>query len=346
MTDFFWLKGIITVLLFLSAVHGETTVEPTTAMSAMRNPAPNGRGSDCCSDKFTISSADGTVFEVSSSDRTTRTYGPLSVGGGLMVEGAAHFGGNLTIDGTLETDDISLGNVSFRATIQELEQLFAEQEELIRVLTARLDALSGCCATSIHNTLSFSSLSPELSTECAYEDYFKDIGTMDWKSCIRQASRYGAALGPRGYAMQFGGAWRSHRFGPDAAVDPYYDSYESAAIDTLLHCVLVRDSRYNMTDNTASLSNTVVYDGQTWRYQDFGDQNADECDRLPAQAGATIITPWTIGLTSETNWRMKSVGHSTCSWMTSPTTAHTEILGPDCRGEASLQPCMVGYVDN
>eukprot|EP01116_Phalansterium_solitarium_P023410 TRINITY_DN8184_c0_g2_i1.p2 TRINITY_DN8184_c0_g2~~TRINITY_DN8184_c0_g2_i1.p2 ORF type:complete len:132 (+),score=23.61 TRINITY_DN8184_c0_g2_i1:194-589(+) len=95
MTDFLWLKAVITMLLVASTVFGPTTAELTTGPSAVRHAAPNARG--CCSDTFTISSAAGTLFEVSAADRTTRTHGPLSVGGSLTVDGAAHFEGAMLL---------------------------------------------------------------------------------------------------------------------------------------------------------------------------------------------------------------------------------------------------------
>eukprot|EP01116_Phalansterium_solitarium_P017750 TRINITY_DN4450_c2_g1_i3.p1 TRINITY_DN4450_c2_g1~~TRINITY_DN4450_c2_g1_i3.p1 ORF type:complete len:187 (-),score=22.90 TRINITY_DN4450_c2_g1_i3:310-870(-) len=181
---------------------------------------------------------------------------------------------------------------------------------------------------------------------CSYNNtqvFWKNIGSMDWRTCIRLASKYGAGLGPSDLTVTFG--WRAHRYDTNAATYGPPTSYSTASIQSPGQCVLVRDSRYTQNDNAAQLSDTVVFDGQTWHYQDYGDQYADECDRLAAKAGAMIITPWTIGLTpTGLLWRMRSMGCNEYAYMTSAITGAVESVSSG--GRSSMLPCMVGYVDN
>ncbi len=94
------------------------------------------------------------------------------------------------------------------------------------------------------------------------------------------------------------------------------------------------------------LSDTVTYDGQTWRFQDYGPRYFDECQLLAANAGAMLITPHTLGRTTSDNyWVHSQHTYNTYSWIVPGGSAfgHNDV---GCNSRSSVQRCMVGYVDN
>jgi hypothetical protein len=103
------------------------------------------------------------------------------------------------------------------------------------------------------------------------------------------------------------------------------------------------DSRSNQ--NNAQLNSTVNYDGQRWRYQDYGERHFDECFLLAANAGANIITPYTLGQTGDNYWLHSVHMCNTYEWITANGTG----MGNDNVGAASRSSrrlCLVGYIDN
>ena len=123
-----------------------------------------------------------------------------------------------------------------------------------------------------------------------------------------------------------------------------WPTYQEASIDTPQPCVLGRDHRATTRD--ATLSETTTWDGQTWRFQDYGPRYYDECSLLAAQAGASMITPTTIGRSTSGNYWVQSLHtYNTYSWVIAggASLGHNDV---GCGARSSIQNCMVGYVEN
>jgi len=136
--------------------------------------------------------------------------------------------------------------------------------------------------------------------------------------------------------------WYGHRNGSQAMTGVWM-SYQAAPITSNQTCILGRDSRATRRD--VNLNSSVTYDGQVWRYQDYGLLHFDECQLLAANAGASIITPYTIGSSGADYWVHTVHQCNTYEWVTAGGTN----LGYDNLGVAqrsSRRNCMVGYVDN
>ena len=113
---------------------------------------------------------------------------------------------------------------------------------------------------------------------------------------------------------------------------------------SLQPCVVARDRRSTTRD--AVLSETRTHEGQTWRYQDYGPRFYDECQLLASNAGASIITPHTLGLPATAAHWVHQI--HLCNVYAYVNAAGTGF-GYDNYGSgqrSSQQRCMVGYVDN
>jgi len=118
-------------------------------------------------------------------------------------------------------------------------------------------------------------------------------------------------------------------------------TYTSTDLNNLRTCNLVRDRQSGATNNSP-LANVTTYDGDTWKYEDFGIMFIDQCEKLASAAGASIITPWTIGLLNGDNY-WQGVLHvcSVYSWSTGNGTG----FGFDNTvARASQKGCMLGYI--
>ena len=118
-------------------------------------------------------------------------------------------------------------------------------------------------------------------------------------------------------------------------------SYQQAGITTNRACVLSRDPR--SSGITATLNSTQAYDGDTWVYQDYGSQYYDQCILLASNAGASIITPYTIGLSGDNYWVPSVHTCNTYEWVTGGGTsyAYQSISGGQ---RSTTKSCMVGYI--
>merc|ERR1711865_670447 len=134
--------------------------------------------------------------------------------------------------------------------------------------------------------------------------------------------------------------WFPHRNG-DSAMTGSWASYIQQPITNNYHCIIGRDSRSSTYTN--SLSNSESYDGDSWTYQDFGNKYYDECQLLASEAGASIITPQTIGQSGDGYWLFSVLQCNTYEYFTSSGTSFSyENLGGGSR--SSARPCMVGYM--
>ena len=93
-----------------------------------------------------------------------------------------------------------------------------------------------------------------------------------------------------------------------------WSSYREASINSNVNCVVGRDARSNTRDS--QLSESITYDGKRWRYQDYGLRHFDECFLLASNAGASIITPYTIGRTGDNYWVHSVHMCNTYEWIT------------------------------
>ncbi len=198
-----------------------------------------------------------------------------------------------------------------------------------------------CTCKSIHNTVTFT---PTATADgCSYNNghaiKWLNAGSMTWKECVIAASKRGAMMAAQDYTVSVG--WGSHRKGNNAMTGKW-SNYQQADISSQQSCILARDP--HATTNNSPLANTVVYDGMTWHYQDFGTKYYDECQTLAGNAGAMIITPYTIGQSADNYWVNSVHMCNTYEWITGSGTSFSyDNLGAYAR--SSQRSCMVGYVD-
>ena len=198
-----------------------------------------------------------------------------------------------------------------------------------------------CGSVSIHNTVAFvpSGTSGGCSYSGSHAVKWLNAGNMSWKACAVEASKRGAMMHSSQYTVV--GGWYSHRKGTEAMTGKW-NSYQKASIGSSRTCILARDPHANQ--NNSALNNTIKYDGWTWRYQDFGNKYYDQCQTLAGNAGAMIITPYTIGQSGDGYWINSVHMCNTYQWIISSGNnfSHDDI-GSGQR--SSVRKCMVGYVD-
>jgi hypothetical protein len=203
--------------------------------------------------------------------------------------------------------------------------------------------IAGSCVTTIRNSLPWTNT--QVTGGCAYQDVHRytwaNYGNMTWRECARLASRYGAMMAPGHYTVPTTG-WYGHRNGSQAMTG-VWSTYQTANIDAPQACVLGRDVRSTRRD--ATLASTTTYDGQVWRFQDYGPRYYDECMLLASDAGASMITPYTIGRTGADYWVHSVIACNVYNWITAGGTNFAyDNVGVAVR--SSVRNCMVGYVDN
>ena len=121
-----------------------------------------------------------------------------------------------------------------------------------------------------------------------------------------------------------------------------WNNYREASIGSNVNCVVGRDARSNTRDG--QLSESITYDGRRWRYQDYGLRHFDECFLLASNAGASIITPYTIGRTGDNYWVHSVHMCNTYEWITNNGRGFSyDNMGGGQR--SSRRSCMVGYID-
>ncbi len=200
--------------------------------------------------------------------------------------------------------------------------------------------------STLHNTIAFNP--PNTASGCSYASthaiQYENIGSMNWRACMSAASERGAAVSSNVYTTTGGTGgdhgWAGHRNGANAMY-AQWSTYQQAGITTSRACVLTRDPR--SSGITATLNSTTVYDGDTWIYQDYGSQHYDQCILLASDAGASIITPYTIGLTGDHYWVPSVHTCNTYEYVTGNGTSYTyQSIGGNQR--STTKSCMVGYI--
>jgi UDP-3-O-[3-hydroxymyristoyl] glucosamine N-acyltransferase len=195
---------------------------------------------------------------------------------------------------------------------------------------------------SQHNTIAFNP--PSVAGGCSYANThafeFEIMGNMDWRSCMSAASERGASVSSNVHTAGATAGWAGHRNGA-SAMYAYWSTYQSAGITTSRACVLARDPR--SPGITETLNSTRTYDGDVWNYQDYGSQYYDQCVLIASNAGASIITPYTIGLTGDGYWVPTVHACNTYEYISSNGNSYTyESVGGGAR--STSRPCMVGYL--
>ena len=110
-------------------------------------------------------------------------------------------------------------------------------------------------------------------------------------------------------------------------------------------CVTPSAANTTATSNNAPLANVVSYDGQTWHYQDYGNLYYDQCQAIASNAGAQIITPYTLGMNGDNYWINSVHMCNTYEYIGCNGTCFSyDNLGSYQR--SSVQRCLVGYPDN
>jgi hypothetical protein len=200
------------------------------------------------------------------------------------------------------------------------------------------------CQMGIHNTLQFVggtvTNNPCQQFNNTGNTNWDNLGPKPWKTCVTEASKRGAMLFSNSYGTTSPG-WHGHRLNGVAMIG-VWNVYTSADINTNQPCIIARDRRSMI--NNAQLANSVVYDGMTWKYQDFGIKFYDECMLLASDAGGIILDPWTLGLGNGDNYWSTSVHTgNTYEWITNNGTSFAnDNVG--CNVRSSQHNCMVGYV--
>jgi hypothetical protein len=202
---------------------------------------------------------------------------------------------------------------------------------------------SGVCTLTVHNTEAWTATTE--TGGCAYNGTHRytyyNAGSMPWRECARTASRRGAMMAPGNYTSPSTG-WYGHRNGA-VAMTGVWSTYQTAQITASQPCVLGRDPRATRRDR--ALASTLEYDGQTWRYEDFGPLYYDECQLIASEAGASMITPYTLGRTGADYWVQSVIACNVYNWITAGGTNFAyDNIGSGQR--SSRRNCMVGYVDN
>lgn len=211
----------------------------------------------------------------------------------------------------------------------------------------RGETLDDPAIVSQHNTIAFSPT--HTADGCSYLDTdqipYQNLGSMDWKSCMSAAAQRGAAVSSNVYTNVGTGSnsgWMAHRNGSNAMYVGSYTGEYFQSISTNRTCVVAGDNRSGGI--SATLTNTRTYDGDVWIYQDYGNQYYDQCTLLAANAGASIITPYTIGLSGDNYW--VATMHS-CNVYHRIQGSGTD-LGFDTQSSgqrsSTTRPCMVGYL--
>jgi len=201
-----------------------------------------------------------------------------------------------------------------------------------------------------HNTLPWTGFSTYAgscnmngSTDIALGNFeWLSIPSLTWKVCLLEASKRGAqVLSPSIGPWPLPGWFASRAATGNQVMIGAWSTYTSDDLDNPHNCNLVRDRQSGAT-NDSPLASLTTFDGNTWKYQDFGVMFIDQCQKLASAAGASIITPWTIGLPNGDNY-WQGVLH-TCSVYSWSSANGTNFGYDNSRGRVSQKGCMLGYV--
>jgi hypothetical protein len=242
-------------------------------------------------------------------------------------------------DAICDSDDVCIGDDatgdSDGDTVCDSDDLCPGEDDLI---DGDGDGTPDCYG--LHLTIPF--VGGNTAGGCSYngQHAFKwdNLGTMPWKACLEAASARGAMLYSSNYSVTYG--WSTHRNGANAMVS-IWSSYSERAMTGNENCIVGRDPA--ATRDTDVLSETIVYDGDVWAYQDLGSMYYDQCATAASNAGAMIISPSVIGSGSYINYWVNSV-HMCCTYeyLTGAASYGYDNVGGGAR--SSLKNCMIGHL--
>ena len=95
--------------------------------------------------------------------------------------------------------------------------------------------------------------------------------------------------------------WGAHRLNSVAEYITSWPTYATQSIFSNGACVLGRDSTAGSV-NYQIPSTSILFENDVWLYQDLGSLYYDQCQNAAAKHGASIITPYTVGLTGDNYW--------------------------------------------
>jgi hypothetical protein len=140
------------------------------------------------------------------------------------------------------------------------------------------------------------------------------------------------------------GTWGAHRERNQNALNADYPTYQVRAITLTDTCLVGREAAAAIDDQP--LTERTVYDGNTWAWQDFGLKYYDECVRLAAEHGGSMITPATTGFS--TIWPYWVASQDECNsynWINSSGTSWTvDVVTPETE-RSGEQRCRIGYME-
>ena len=129
-------------------------------------------------------------------------------------------------------------------------------------------------------------------------------------------------------------AWGAHRLSGVAEYVSQWNTYATRAIASTGTCILGRDPAAGTTNNLIP-ANTITFENDVWFYQDMGSLYYDQCQTTAGVYGASIITPYTIGLLGDGYWFSSTHQCNTYEYVTnSGTGMGTESLGSGIRSSS------------
>ncbi len=172
----------------------------------------------------------------------------------------------------------------------------------------------------------------------AHEVDWADLGSMDWHSCMLEASRRKAMLYSNAYT--YNGGWSTHRNG-DNAMTSNWSTYTEQSATSSAACLVGRDPR--AWSDSEPLLFEAEHDGLLWVYEDLGARNYDECQLEAANHGASIISPSVVGLGTGDNYWVNTVhACNTYEWIGCSGGCYSyDNYGAYSR--SSVRDCMIGY---
>ncbi len=168
-----------------------------------------------------------------------------------------------------------------------------------------------------------------------------NLGSLIWIDCLLEASARGAMVMSTDGTVT--GAWGAHRLGA-VALNADYPAYATRSIIQADTCLVARETAALV--NNLPVANRLTYDGHTWAWEDFGLQYYNKCVELASDHGASIITPWTLGLsTIYEYWIMSQDECNAYNWING-TGTNWVVDDVVAETERSLEKrCMIGYAD-
>jgi len=181
---------------------------------------------------------------------------------------------------------------------------------------------------------------------CSYAGwkvYYANLGSMNWKDCMAAASKRKAFVNPGQYTCGYGGWSASATTNGYALSTTSWNAFAQSVMSTSRTCCIAADVRHSNRGSSSSSSwATASFGGSNWLYSDLGrSYTHDTCMLAATQYGANVITPSTVGISSNTEYHIPT-HHACCTYQTrsGQTGWHTQNLGSGQRSKTA--GCMLG----